>query len=298
MWGARKGRLAVLHTWAWRDASLSSALSGLVRRPPCARVAHCPPPSLSLSPSCREPVVIIPDSEDEEEQARLCCISASQAVVADVLCDAAGTDRPSSSGAADPAAAAPAWQQDVVLQGAASVTLLLARDARGELGSDTRCFAVPAGGQAGRELTAAQLLAFVHGYYAEEVRRVLWSFISEWGWFSRQWLAGMECKMQSNLWMAHSSSNGTCCLSRGCNVPTLLAAGASGAAQPAAGLPGGGGRGSSVAAGISGACGAEPWRPVGPALRLRGAAQGNKGPCRCCVRSAAWQLELVLCAQA
>ena len=138
---------------------------------------HCPPTSLSLSPSCREPVVIIPDSEDEEEQARLCCISASQAAVADVLCEAAGADRPSGSGGtADPAAAAAAWQQNVVLQGAASLTLLLPRDARGELGSDTRCFAVPAGGQAGRELTAAQLLAFVHGYYAEEVRRVLWKF--------------------------------------------------------------------------------------------------------------------------
>lgn len=120
---------------------------------------------------CREPIIIIPDSEDEEEQARLCCISASQAAVADVLCEAAGAEQSGErSSGADPAAAAAAWQQDVVLQGPAALTLLLPRDARGQLGSDTRSFAVPAGRQA-RELTAAQLLGFVHAYYAEEVRR-------------------------------------------------------------------------------------------------------------------------------
>ncbi|PRW59970.1 BRCT domain DNA repair [Chlorella sorokiniana] len=120
-----------------------------------------------------EEVVIIPDSEDEEEeQARLCCISASQAVVADVLCEATeGADHPGdgSAGAEPAAAAAAAWQQDVVLHGPASVTLLLPRDARGELGSDTRCFIVPAGRQGARELTAAQLLGLVHSYYAEQL---------------------------------------------------------------------------------------------------------------------------------
>ena len=126
-------------------------------------------------------MIIIPDSEDEEEQAHLCCISASQAAVADVLCEA-GQPGGGSRAGADPAAAASAaaaWQQDVVLQGPATITLLLPRDARGELGSDTRSFAVPAGHQAARELTAAQLLACVHGYYAEKVSQqmavVCWS---------------------------------------------------------------------------------------------------------------------------
>ena len=87
-----------------------------------------------------------------------------------MLCEAAAADQPGKArGGADPAAAA-AWQQDVVLQGPATITLLLPRDARGELGSDTRCFAFPAGRQA-RELTAAQLLSFMHAYYAEEVGR-------------------------------------------------------------------------------------------------------------------------------
>lgn len=116
---------------------------------------------------CR--ALIIADSEEEEEEeeelAALRCISASQAVV-DVLLLEAGDD---GSGGGDrgftAGQQATSWQDGVVLWGAAQLTLLLPRDARGELGLDTRCF--PLGPL--RQLTAGQLLRLVHAYYQEQV---------------------------------------------------------------------------------------------------------------------------------
>jgi hypothetical protein len=118
---------------------------------------------------CR--ALIIADSEEEEEEeeelAALRCISASQAVV-DVLLLEAGGDSSGGGGGDRGLTAgqqATSWQDGVVLRGAAQLTLLLPRDARGELGLDTRCF--PLGPL--RQLTAGQLLRLVHAYYQEQV---------------------------------------------------------------------------------------------------------------------------------
>jgi hypothetical protein len=63
-----------------------------------------------------------------------------------------------------------AWLDDVALRGPGQVTLLLPRDARGELGLATLSVSVPpVGGGSGRHLTAGQLLEFVHGYYQQQV---------------------------------------------------------------------------------------------------------------------------------
>lgn len=144
---------------------------------------------------CCRGVAIIPDSEGEEEDewAAVCCTSASQAAVQSVLLDAAAGGSSSggcATGGAGAKAApakgqAAAWQAEVVLSGAAQLTLLFPRDARGELGLDTRIVPLlpaaqatgqqsgmahaAAGPAARRQLTAGALLALVHGYYAEQL---------------------------------------------------------------------------------------------------------------------------------
>ena len=101
--------------------------------------------------------------------AGLRCITASQAVV-DVMLRQAGCDGSGDGGGGGgrghtAAQLAASWQEDAVLRGAAQLTLLLPRDARGELGLDTRCF--PLGPL--RQFTAGQLLQLVHAYYQEQV---------------------------------------------------------------------------------------------------------------------------------
>lgn len=122
------------------------------------------------------------------EGASLCCITASQAAVQDLVQQAA--PGPTVDGFAPGGGAAAgrhaaglasgsAWQQAVALHGVGQLTLLLPRDARGELGLETRCIPLaavgrgPAGGGSAqqRQLTAAQLLELVHSYYQEQVRR-------------------------------------------------------------------------------------------------------------------------------
>ncbi len=153
----------------------------------CAGLRHV---CLCLLARCRG-AVIIPDSEGEEEDewAGLCCASASQAAVQSVLLDAAasgsgggGTGAHAAPAQGDPAA----WQAEVVLSGVAQLTLLFPRDARGELGLDTRVIQLapavaPTAGHPGglqqagsgpvahRQLTVGALLALVHGYYAEQL---------------------------------------------------------------------------------------------------------------------------------
>ena len=149
------------------------------------RVAIRPPYSLAPAECVLNPLpcseIIIPDSEDEEEAPPPACfVSASQAVVDGMLYEAAGSGDGSGcahGGSGDGAAApvaAPAWLQDVVLRGPAQLTLLLPRDAAGELGLDTRCVALPRSGARGApscaELTAAGLLELIHSYYEEQVR--------------------------------------------------------------------------------------------------------------------------------
>jgi hypothetical protein len=119
---------------------------------------------------CRELIIADSEEEEEEELAALRCVSASQAVV-DVVLREAGSDHSSGGGGCGGGRAcaagqqAASWQDCVVLRGAAQLTLLLPRDARGELGLDTRCF--PLGPL--RQLSAGQLLWLVHAYYEEQV---------------------------------------------------------------------------------------------------------------------------------
>lgn len=162
----------------------SSLFSWDARRPlPCASACKC-------RPCCRDPV-IVPDSEGEEEDglAALCCASSSQAAVQSVLLDAVASGSDCAGGASVHAAPAEgqaaAWQAEVVLPGVAQLTLLFPRDARGELGLDTRVIPLPladplatqqgslqqaeARPAAPRHLTAGALLALVHQYYSEQL---------------------------------------------------------------------------------------------------------------------------------
>ena len=110
----------------------------------------------------------MPDSEDEaEEPPAPACLTASQAVVDGLLAEAAPGGGAGSGGSAS-TQRPEAWQEEPVLRGPAAVTLLLPRDARGELGLDSRRFALP-----GRQASAGALLALVHSYYAEQVRLML-----------------------------------------------------------------------------------------------------------------------------
>lgn len=125
-------------------------------------------PLLSALPSACSEVLIIPDSEDEEEAAAgIRCLTDSQAVVGDLLMQAAPNSGIGGCGG-PPAQAgwgpADAWRDAPLLRGVASLTLLLPRDARGELGLDSRSFPLPR-----QEATAAHLLGFVHSYYQEQV---------------------------------------------------------------------------------------------------------------------------------
>lgn len=97
-----------------------------------------------------------------------CFVTCSQAVVEGVLLEA--YDGGSGGGGAPGPTAAPAWLQAPVLRGPAQLTLLLPRDAAGELGLDTRCVPLPCGGRGGQpELSAAGLLQLIHSYYAGQV---------------------------------------------------------------------------------------------------------------------------------
>ncbi|GAB4823283.1 hypothetical protein N2152v2_010329 [Parachlorella kessleri] len=117
---------------------------------------------------------VIPDSEDEEDQF---CLGATQAAYNEALnsfeqaqgysqAAARGmslTAHDSNGGGGSPAQHG--WLQEAAgFPGAASITLLLPRDGRGELGHDSRCFALP-----GRAASPLELLHFVHSYYQEAI---------------------------------------------------------------------------------------------------------------------------------
>lgn len=158
-----------------------------------ADLCHLPSPCTLLL-ACSE--IIIPDSEDEDDFGAVggfCCVSASQAAVADLVSEAAAGSAPGQLDAVPAGAAAGAassWAEEVVLRGVTQLTLLLPRDAHGELGLDIRCYtlaevaaagaaaASPQGsgsngssstGQHHLQLTAAQLLRLIHSYYREQV---------------------------------------------------------------------------------------------------------------------------------
>ncbi|KAL4458919.1 hypothetical protein ABPG75_013784 [Micractinium tetrahymenae] len=188
--GSAAGAAAVVPQGTTPAELLSDLVWSVLDPPPAAR-KEAQRPQRRLT---EEDAVIIPDSEGEEEDgwAALCCPSASQAAVQSVLLEAAAGSGCSGAGVSGSGAQklpgqgkAPAWQAEVVLSGAAQLTLLFPRDARGELGLDTRIIpllpAVPAAGPRGslqqavagaaaqRQLTAGALLALVHGYYAEQL---------------------------------------------------------------------------------------------------------------------------------
>ena len=117
---------------------------------------------------------VIPDSEDEEEEEendQFLCFQGTQAAYAAALGELAagsGGSRDSSPASSSGGAAGRGWLGEVVFRGAASLTLVLPRDGRGELGHDTRCFPLE-----GRAATTEHLLRLIHGYYQVRPELVL-----------------------------------------------------------------------------------------------------------------------------
>ncbi|PSC76077.1 hypothetical protein C2E20_0748 [Micractinium conductrix] len=173
---ARSGGGAA-HQPATTPSELLGGVAWCVLEPPAAAVLEGSQLRQPPVPA-EEDVVIVPDSEDEDQAdgGGLCCVSASQAAVQDLLLESPAAG--SGSGGAHPQAAA--WQASAVLPGVATLTLLLPRDARGELGLDTRCITLPlppspgnaagaAGASAQRQMTAGAMLQLVHDHYSESL---------------------------------------------------------------------------------------------------------------------------------
>eukprot|EP00887_Chlorella_sp_A99_P006628 scaffold3.g6628.t1 len=109
---------------------------------------------------------VIPDSEEEEEsQSQGLLLTATQAEVGAVLAECSGG---SGSGGGSPAGQQGCslrsdWMEEVVFRGP-SLTVLLPRDARGELGHASLAWELE-----GRRLAAGELLARIHSHYGESL---------------------------------------------------------------------------------------------------------------------------------
>ena len=253
--------------------------------------------------------MIVPDSEDEDQAdgGGLCCVSASQAAVQDLLLESPAAG--SGSGGAHPQAAA--WQASAVLPGVATLTLLLPRDARGELGLDTRCITLPlppspgnaagaAGASAQRQMTAGAMLQLVHDHYSEslgnqeqlQLLQVRMGRASEALGQERKGqpvASAFKCTRRFASWMR-------CCMHSHASITRFSSPPSCPLPSPRnADLPCGRQRGGGAAPRLLGAAGTASGRAAGTPHSVRGAAQGDARANGHGVRGAAGLLRLLRC---